>query len=515
MIRFRRQSRLSLVLPGLALAASASLPAQIPRNWRDIATGSVIPDEEYADQPYIVKCDDGAWLCAITTSNGHEGAASQHVVATRSTDFGRTWSSLVAIEAVGPPESSYVTVLKTPGGRLYAFYNYNQNNLRAVKRTDGKMEPRVDTLGAFVFKFSDDHGQTWSPARYEIPIRETAIDRENVYGGNVRFFWHVGRPLLHGGAAYVTLHKVGGFGPTFIDRSEGNFLRSDNLLAERDPAGIRWQTLPEGDIGLRSPRGPIAEEQSIVALSDGTLYCVFRTATDHPGHAYSRDGGRTWTPPAFMTYGPGARKVKHTRAAVFVWRAANGRFLCWYHNHGGTTYHNQRNPAWIAAGREVDTDAGRAISWSEPEILLYDNAPEVRMSYPDFVEDAGRYFVTETQKTIARVHEIPAEFIELLWQQDRITTVARRGVVAESGADPIRDARSLARPELPDLQTNDGEGGGFTIDFRVKFESLDPGQTLLNARDEDGNGFAVTTTDRGTLQLSLRGPFGPVSRSPF
>ena len=331
----------------------------------------------------------------------------------------------------------------------------------------------------------------------------------------MRFFWHVGRPLLHAGAAYVTLHKVGGFGPTFIDRSEGFFLRSDNLLTERDPQKIRWQTLPDGDVGLKAPRGAIAEEQSIVALSDGSLFCVYRTATDHPAHAYSRDGGRTWTPPADMTYGPGARKVKHTRAAIFVWRTENGRFLCWFHNHGGTTYHNQRNPAWIMVGREVDTARGREIAWSEPEILFYDQAPEVRMSYPDFVEDRGRYFITETQKTIARVHEIPAEFVELLWSQEKLRTLATRGLIAKTDAAVIRAPIALARPALPDLQVNEGEGGGFTVEAWVKFNRLDAGQTLLSARDDNGNGIALTTTDRGTVQLSLRGPFAPITKSTF
>lgn len=508
--------RLPLVLFVTLLHCACRLPAaEIPPNWRNIASGWTIPDKEYADQPYIVKCDDGAWLCVITTSDGHEGATSQHIVATRSTDFGRTWSPLIAIEKVGPPESSYVTALKTPSGRIYVFYNYNRDDLREIPRIDGKMEKRVDTLGYFVFKYSDDHGLTWSAARTEIPVRETAIDRENITGGKVRFFWHVGRPLIHRGAAYVTLHKVGNFGPTFISRSEGVFLRSANLLTERDPAKIRWETLPDGDIGLRPHTGDIGEEHSIVALSDGSLFTVYRTAADHPTHAYSRDEGRTWTAPAPMTYGPGARKVKHTRAANFVWPAGDGRFLYWFHNHGGFTYHNQRNPAWIAAGREVDTPAGKVIAWSEPEILLYDDDPAVRMSYPDLIEDAGRSFVTQTQKTVARVHEIPAEFLDLLWRQDRIAEVARRGLVFESGSEPIRAPRSAPRPTLPMLVSPTDEGGGFTLDFWVRFDELTPGQTLAEARDANGNGLALTTTDRGTLQLSLRGPFGPRQRSEF
>jgi hypothetical protein len=217
------------------------------------------------------------------------------------------------------------------------------------------MENRVDTLGYFVFKYSDDHGKTWSTERHEIPVRETEVDRRNVYGGKVRFFWQVGRPLIDQGAAYVTLHKVGNFGPEFMTESEGNFLRSDNLLTERDAGKIRWETLPDGDIGLRSPVGDVAEEQSIVALSDGSLFTVYRTQTDYPVQAYSRDQGHTWTKPEFMTYGPGARKVKHTRAANFVWNAGNGRYLYWFHNHGGNSYDNQRNPGWLAAGHEVDT----------------------------------------------------------------------------------------------------------------------------------------------------------------
>ena len=69
----------SLVMP---LAAAAAEPQTIPPSWRNIETGWVIPDESYADQPYIVKCDDGAWLCVITTAAGKEGI-------TASTSWGR------------------------------------------------------------------------------------------------------------------------------------------------------------------------------------------------------------------------------------------------------------------------------------------------------------------------------------------------------------------------------------------------------------------------------------------
>ena len=37
---------------------------------------------------------------------------------------------------------------------------------------------RVDSLGYFVFKYSDDGGLSWSDERYKICVREMAIDRK-------------------------------------------------------------------------------------------------------------------------------------------------------------------------------------------------------------------------------------------------------------------------------------------------------------------------------------------------
>ena len=44
------------------LIASATLCAADGKDWRNITSGSKIPSEGYADQPYVVKTDDGAWL---------------------------------------------------------------------------------------------------------------------------------------------------------------------------------------------------------------------------------------------------------------------------------------------------------------------------------------------------------------------------------------------------------------------------------------------------------------------
>ncbi len=461
---------------------------------RNIISGTPIPCEDYCDQPYIVRTNDGAWLCVMTTARGHEGTSSQHVVATRSFDQGQTWSALIDIEPSGPPESSYATLLKVPSGRIYAFYNHNSDNLREVIASTDYARRRVDTLGYFVFKYSDDGGQSWSAKRYRIPVREFEIDRKNPYNGEVRFFWHVGKPLIHNGAGYVSLHKVGRFGEGFMERSEGVFLRSENILTERDAEKIIWQTLPDGEIGLRAPAGPVADEHKLVALSDDSLFCTYRTTDGHSCHAYSHDDGHNWTAPEYMIYEPNGRKIKHSRAANFVWRCSNGKYLYWFHNHGGRGYPD-RNPAWICGGEEIDVPTGKLLRWSQPEVLLYDADPNIRVSYPDLVEQNGKFWMTETQKTIARVHELDTHLLEAVWNQFSAREVAKKGLSLQ-----LADAKGEhALPRLPILS----QGGGFSIEFWLRLEALASGQILLDSRRADGCGIALTTTERGTLQILL------------
>ena len=480
---------------------------------RHIATGFEIPTERYSDQPYVVKTDDGAWLCTLTTGGGVEGASGQHIIATRSNDQGRTWSRPVAVEPADGPEASYAVPLKAPGGRVYLFYNHNTDDRRYVIADDPPYKDgkcfRVDSQGHFVFKYSDDHGRTWSSRRYNIEVREMEIDRENPYGGEVRYFWNVGKPFILDDAAYVSLHKVGGLGYGFFTRSEGVLLRSPNLLTESDPERITWETLPEGDAGLRAPAGggPIAEEQSYALLSDGAIYSVYRTIAGRPAFAYSRDGGRTWTAPAYKRFANG-RLMKHPRAANFAWKCENGKYLYWFHNHGGNWYED-RNPVWLCGGVEADTDEGPVIRWSQPEIAIYDDDSYIRMSYPDLIEDAGSYYLLETQKDMARVHELAPELLEGMWNQlDAAGVVTRSGCVFDWNGEngqavmPPLPAFNLRDHQRPDYGTKDLRSG-FTVEVWLQLDRLAGGQALLDARSPAGQGWALHTTSRGTVEIIL------------
>ena len=506
-------------LPGRAATFTIPDPRHIRKGW-------IIPSEGYADQPYVVKTGDGAWLCVMTTGKGVEGASGQHVVSMRSTDRGRTWEKIVPIEPADGPEASYAVLLKVPDGRIYAFYNHNTDHVREVKREDQGVIKRVDSLGHYVFKYSDDHGRTWSANRYNVPVREFACDRTNVYRGKLRFFWNVGRPLILGDAAILVIHKVGAMGPGFFSQSEGAFLKSRNILTERNPEQITFETLPDGDVGLRTPTGGgrVAEEQSIVKLSDGSLYCVYRTIDGWPACAYSRDGGHSWSPPAYKTYPPGGRRVKQPRAANFAWNCGNGQFLYWFHNHGGRfvgelgsggkggrSPYDDRNPAWLMAGREIKTPQGGMIEWSQPEILLYDDDPYIRMSYPDLMEDGGKFYVTETQKNLGRVHEIPQSLLDGLFNQWDNRRVVTNGLLLKLPAGKPMPLEA-PMPKLPDFNQRDTQSkdhcgkdlqAGFSLDLWLKLDAFAPGHPLLDSRDDTGQGVLVSTTVAGTIRIMV------------
>lgn len=468
-------------------------------DWRNITNGRIIPDEGYCDQPYIVVNDDGSWVCTMTTGAGAEGQGGQHIISIRSTDRGHTWSEPVDIEPADGPEASWVMPLKVPSGRIYAFYTYNVDNMREVRANTDYARKRVDTLGAYMFRYSDDGGRSWSGKRYDIPMRLMDIDRNNPYGGDVLFFWGVGKPIVQGDNVYFGFSKIRSFGEGFIEESQSCFMKSDNILTEADPEKIRWETLPEGESGLIAPVGPIAEESNLAGLPDGSLYATYRTVDGHPCHAYSRDGGATWTETEYMTYSPGGRMLKHPRAANFIWRIGENRYLYWFHNHGGTNY-NSRNPAWITGGIYRDG----FMHWSQPEVLLYDDRVGNRMSYPCLVTYDGALYITETQKEIARLHDIDKGLVDGLFSQFDEGSVTSEGLVLVVTGDKTYPF-TVDMPELPAIRRT-GPIGGVTLDCVVTFKSLAPGQVLFDSRDDTVRGIALVTTEHETVRLILCGP---------
>ncbi len=473
-------SQIALVLCQVMPLAADGAPVDL----RNIRTGSEIPDEGYCDQPYVAITKDGNWLCTLTTGAGKEGDRGQHIISTISTDRGKTWSGPVDIEPASGPEASWVIPLVTPAGRVYVFYTYNGDKVQTL----GEKSIRADTLGWYAYKYSDDHGRSWSGERYRIPLPKTEFDFGNEWGGENQLFWGIGKPLVEGQTAYFAFSKIGNLA---FETTEGRVFRSDNVLSEPDPAKVEWKMFPRGDPGISSrDLGPVQEEHNIVTLSDGSLYCMYRTIEGYPARTCSRDRGETWTKPEPPVYAHGGHRMKNPRACPRIWKTSNGKYLFWFHNNGLKSW-DGRNPAWVSGGVERDGD----ILWSQPEIVLYDSDPKTKISYPDLVEENGRYWITETQKSVARVHEIDPSLFEGLWTQGQVKEVARDGLVLDV-AGPGNEADLPTLPRLAD-------GGGLTIDCWVAFDDLAPGQVVFDSRDDKGKGIVLETIADGAVRITL------------
>lgn len=140
-----------------------------------------------------------------------------------------------------------------------------------------------------------------------------------------------------------------------------------------------------------------------------------------------------------------------------------------------------------------------------------------RIGYPDIIQDptdASRIVITETQKTVARLHKIPHSILRALETQHSVRTLA-----PEDGAKRIlvkkeENVMMLKTPEFVNFNATTVQrmGDGFTVGFVLRRHSMaQPGDVLIDSRKapdpEAGGqppaGVAVVVSDHRGLVLSL------------
>lgn len=474
------------------------------KDWRNIENGHIIPTEAggYCDQPSLLELSDGSWLCSVTTSDGHEGSTAQYVGVTRSFDKGRTWSKLIRLEPMEDGqywESSYSKLASAPDGTVFCFYCYNDMHILSKEAGVG----RVDMGIAFCYRYSRDNGESWSN-RIKIPIRDTKVDREmplfGTKGERVPLFWNVAKVLVKDDTVYVPLSKIGN-GKRFMDQGEGVLLKSSDLFQTPDQA--TWETLPEGEDGILCVEGfdTVCEEHCFVSLSDDSMVCTFRTKNGRSAYALSHDGGKSFAPSALLTY-PDGRSVKNSRANNTFWSISNGRYLYWFTNCGMAGYYT-RNPAWLCAAVEVDTPQGKQLKLSQPEIVLYAEDKNVGFSYPDMLEGTDCYYISETQKTVARIHEIPKAFVDQIFRQFDETAGGDIKPDAEftEGTHTMEPLGTVY--QYTPLRNGQKEWimPGLSLDFEVSFEGQQ--QILFDTVSEMTEGIRIVSTQEGCLEIFI------------
>ncbi len=457
-------------------------------DWRNAKNGLSIYANGYCDQPYIIVLKNGKWLCVFTTNEGLEGSKGQHIVSCLSNNQGKTWTKPVKIEKPGIESASWAMPYLTDYGRVYVFYNYNGDKIHNLGT---RVNIREDMLGWYCFKYSDDEGKTWSE-RHRLNVRTTNVDRNNDWQGSVQMMWGIGKPVDVDEGMMFAFTKIGKY---LNDNSEGWFFSCDNINTEKNIAKLNWQNLPESQVGLKNEElGSINAEQNIFQMNNGSIYCMYRTASGYPAESYSFNGGKSWTLPVPPKYQNG-EVLKNPRACPRIWKCKNDNYLLWYHNNGANNY-SSRNPAWISGGIEKD---GK-ILWSQPEILLYEDDPDVRMSYPDLIEQNGKYWITETNKENARCHQIPDGFFDMIWSQSERNVFVIDNLIVRWDENEFKTNHTFKIPQTEESQYQ----LGFTFDFKIDLTDLQPGQVLFVVNTSDNNKIVVQTGNDGSVEMVIK-----------
>jgi hypothetical protein len=534
-----------IALPSLALLLLLRCCAAAEPDWRALDAGALILQDLYLDQPYVAVVPQprsparSRWVATITRNSRPEGNRGEHVECLFSDDAGASWSAPVALEpGAGTAEgltNAYSSILATDFGRLYVSYNLNIDNVTHFP--SGQPFTRDDTQGAYVARWSDDAGQTWSSERVVLPVRPTRIDRDNTpFNGSLQLFWSVDQYKRRpGGDATVFLGftKIGTY--LYEPPEEAWFFASPNMATERDVSAIAWRTLPAGDAGVASaPAGTIIEETHVLPLSaqgGGGCFAVFRTDQGHLGAAATRDplAASAWGPAhaaSFWAATPSAAAagavLRNPRGPITLKRLSGGRYLLLFYNNADTGF-TSRNPYWLAAGVE-DAALGEVV-FSQPEVaLFYAQDNSTRPGYPDLIEDAAAaalpspacptpsrlgctVFISETNKTHARLHGLPPDFLDLLLRQDTLAAAATRGLALSLGS--AARGRAFPAPPLPAFDPSPlAPQAGWSLELWLGGSLGAAGQALVDVRGANGTGFVVRMVAGAgggalTLQLAL------------
>lgn len=520
------------------------------------------PRWSYCDQSYCVVLPTPAaaraapaapmnntevWLCTITVSSrGKEGQAGMHVVSVRSTDTGRSWSQPVALERNSSMDNVYSTIIgPTAFGRVYAVYNANVDGL-----LPSMVGGRVDTVGNFYMKWTDDSGLSWSAQRLMVPYRMTAVDRANSFPGHpkmdgtIRMMWTVDQAKVRDGVVYFAFTKIGGYPQD--PPEEGWILASANILTATDANAVRWSLLPDGDHGLvpvgatcafpSSAKACVAEEFHTMPLSETAgHFAVFRTTQGFLGATHTRDANARggWVSSYYAQYfnvsSTRSLGLKNTRGPVTLKRFQNGLYLLLYYNNDECVsilcphrrpdyqrqpnYEDNRNPVWIAAGMETE---GGTIEFSQPEIVLYNRSSmsgneTCEPGYADFIETApvtaasdqstvggtggtaaSHVSIVITQKTLALCARVEPTLISMLWSQlqqpGAPPVVSSEGLVLRF----MEGVRELPLPPgaLPSLsapwRTDRASAAGITVEIWLRSIDQPVNSTVVSIGNADG-----------------------------
>ncbi len=239
-------------------------------------------------------------FCYTEYYGGAADESPARIVRIDSDDQGRTWSQpVVVVENTGGKNVMSVSLLRLATGKLALFY--------LVKNSWIDCRPHL--------RFSSDEGATWSEAK-----RVLDAPGYFVLNNDRVIQTRTGRLLMP-----LAFHRSRGSDP---DSSTSFDARAIALWLYSDDAGSTWQEAANW-WAMPVPSGSGLQEPGVVELSNGDILAWSRTDQGAQFGFQSRDGGKTWSPPA-------ATEMKSPVSPASLKRLPNStELLAIYNDHSG------------------------------------------------------------------------------------------------------------------------------------------------------------------------------------
>ena len=333
----------------------------------------------YNDHFHVIDDPARGMLYAFWTQGSYENADDMHIVFSRSSDKGKSWSEPLILagspDLVNPTRrASWQQPMLSRSGRLYCLWNQETSVKKGL-------------CGPMWGCYSDDGGLSWSvPEESPLSLRADT-DPEDSTIPPTWCNWQRPLRLGEGGKFFVASSRHGKAPYDKVYSCKVEFWQYENIDEDPEIRDIRISVFSNGRNAMDAANveteqhyigsdGNAIEEASIVGLPDGRLFALMRSSTGFPVWSQSRDGGRTWEQPRILRMADGS-PVLHPRSPCPMYdlmgpEARSGKYVAFVHqsfDFNGMSSYQLRGPLYRING-EFDPEGEQPVRFTPAGIFI-------------------------------------------------------------------------------------------------------------------------------------------------